>query len=380
MRIDLVITELFVGGAERCLTELAIGLQQSGDEVRVFSLGRLPTGQQASLVDRLRGEGIEVVAGESDRAIELPKCYRRLKTWLARRPADVCQTFLYHANVLGTGAARAAGVPHCVGGLRVAETRWLRCRIEMAAARRMDRLVCVSEQVREFAHCQLRCPPSQTAVISNGVDTTRFANASPVQWHDFGWPNDAVVSLFVGRLHPQKGLELLQRQIDRIAPANSKYRLLIVGSGPLQSPLQRWCERIGAQRVQLLPWQPDVAPLMRAARVLVLPSYYEGMPNVVMEAMAASRPVVCSRVEGTAELFAHQQGSADGRTQQTFTPGSEAEMALRLETFLADKTLAGQVGAENQVHVRQHFSIPAMVDAYRSLYRDLWFRDRSQRD
>ena len=371
MRIDLVITELFVGGAERCLTELAIGLQHRGDEVRVFSLGRLPTERQRLLIDRLSDAGIEVVSGDADRAIDLPKCYWRLKSWLAQRPADVCQTFLYHGNVLGTLAARAAGVHHCVGGLRVAETRWLRCRIETAAARRMDRLVCVSDQVREFAHRQLRCPSTQTLIITNGVDTSRFADSRPVSWRQVGWPDDAAVSLFVGRLHPQKGIELLQRQVDRIAPRDSNNRLLILGSGPLQRSLQRWCESIGPERVQLLPWEPDVAPLMRAARVLVLPSHYEGMPNVVLEAMAASRPVVCSRVEGAAELFDTQPSGGDGRGQQTFTPGNDAEMALRLHEFLADPALADAVGQANQDHVRRHFSIPAMVDAYRSLYQGL---------
>ncbi len=150
-------------------------------------------------------------------------------------------------------------------------------------------VICVSEAVREFAANRLGCDKSKSVVIGNGVDWPRFASAPAVNWSTIGWPEDSLVSLFVGRLHRQKGIELLQGQIDQIAPSGSNQRLLLVGDGPLRSELQSWVDRIGRQRVQLLPWHADVAPLMRACRVLLLPSHYEGMPNVVLETMAAAQ-------------------------------------------------------------------------------------------
>lgn len=370
MRVHFVITELFVGGAERCLTELAIGLAESGDEVAVFSIGSLPSGQQRMLVDRLQDAGIAIESAAADSVLQSARAYRQLKEWFRSSKAmpDICQTFMFHANVLGTAAARSVGIEACVGGLRVAEARPVRCQIERLAVKRMQSLACVSQEVQRFAHDRLACTRDKSIVIPNGVDVTRFATASPTSWSKIGWPADAIVSLFVGRLHPQKGIELLQQQVDQLAAVGTDRRLLLVGDGPLRPELEAWVSRIGEDRVRLLPWQSDVASLMRACRLLILPSHYEGMPNVVMEAMAAARPVVCSQAEGSQELLAHQ------REDQCFPLGdSEAMKDLALR-FLSDEELADDVGNRNQSRVRNDFSIAAMVDAYRSHYRALCMR------
>ncbi len=365
LRIDFVITELFVGGAERCLTELAIGMSEAGDRVRVFSMGSLPLGEQRMLVDRMRRHGISVETANADSWRQTHRAFRHLRAWFAESIPDVTQTFLFHANVIGTWAARAAGVPVCVGGMRVAESKRLRCWVERQAVRRMDRVICVSQGVRRFVSDQLHCPDEKLAVIPNGLDVERFEKAVPVRWQDLGWPSDSVVTLFVGRLHPQKGIEQIQQQIDCIAPLGSHRRLLLVGDGPLREPLTQWVRRLGADRVQMLGWQADVAPLIKACRVLVLPSHYEGMPNVALEAMAAGRPVVCSRIQGADELFSHRFD------EQTFAPGDLQAMKNLIESFLLDEARSDQLGRENQQRVAREFSIAGMVDAYRRLYREL---------
>lgn len=363
MRVDFVITELFVGGAERCLTELAIGLAQRGEKVRVFSLASLPTGTQSILVDRLREADIPVESGNSNNITQTLPAYLRLKRWLKQSPPDVCQTFMYHANVLGTLAAKSTGVKVRAGGLRVAEPRPVRCRIEKFAVKRMTSLVCVSNEVKKFAQEHLACECTKSLVIPNSVDVQRFANAKSFNWQILGWPKDAAVSVFVGRMHPQKGIELLQKQVDALAPPDSKRKLLLVGEGPLRSELQAWANGIGEDRVQLVPWQKDVAPIINGSRLLILPSHYEGMPNVVLEAMAAGKPVVCSRVEGSQELLSH------AIELQSFTPGDDVAMKKLAETFLSDEPLSHEVGAKNLARAESDFSITAMVDAYRDHYQ-----------
>lgn len=368
MRINFVITELYVGGAERCLTELALGLAEAGDQVSVFSIGAFPTGKQRLLVDRLQNAGIEIESADADSLLRAITAYKKLKTWFVRTRPDLCQTFMYHANVLGTLAAQASEVPICVGGLRVAEARPTRCRIERMAIQRMQSLVCVSEEVRQFAIERLSAFSDDTVVVPNSVDVTRFSTCQPVNWASIGWPDDVVVSLFVGRLHPQKGIDLLQRQIDAIAPQGSNRRLLLVGEGPLQNEIAKWARDVGEDRVKWLPWQENVAPLMRACRLLVLPSRYEGMPNVVMEAMAAGRPIVCSRVEGCRQLL------GDRLEQQSFPSGDDGAMKNLVEQFLSDEMYASEIGQDNQSRVRNEFSLATMIDAYRSHYRSLLTR------
>src|SRR5690606_2045721 len=100
MRVDLVITELYVGGAERCLSELAVGLQRGGDRVRVASIAPLPVGEQAQLVRRLEAAGIEVYSADCAHSWQAARAFVALRRWFAQDRPDVVQTMLFHANVI----------------------------------------------------------------------------------------------------------------------------------------------------------------------------------------------------------------------------------------------------------------------------------------
>jgi glycosyltransferase involved in cell wall biosynthesis len=370
MRIDFVITELFVGGAEKCLTDLVIGLAKRGDQVRVFSIGRLPSGPQTALVKRLQDANISIESGHSDSIWDLPQAVRRLRNWLHQSPAEIVQSFLFHANVITALAIHSKTKAKFIGGLRVAEPNRLRNLVERRAVACMDHLVCVSEATGRFASGALKCPIDKWSVIANSIDVGRWQGGSSYDWSHLNWSSNSIVTLFVGRLHPQKNIECLQRNIDTIAPVHSDRRLLIIGDGPLGPSLRSWADEIGHDRVQCLPWQADVGTFMRASRVLVLPSHYEGMPNVVMEAMASGLPVVTSRVEGSEELL------GDSRTVQSFDVGDEASMVRLISHFADNPQFAGEIGGENQSRMRDQFSIETMVERYRDLYQ----RRLSRRD
>ena len=372
MRIDLVITELFVGGAEKCLTELALFMHSMGHEVRVFSLASLPNGEQRQLVERLEKEGIQVESADCDSVWQAWKAYRFLKKRFQEGRPDLVQTFLHHANILGIHAARAANVTKCLAAIRVAQHGQRRNYIERLALKRVDHLFCVSRAVEQFAHQVLHCNPSKTTVIPNGVDLERFTNVSSRNWSDLGWSTDAKVILFLGRLDPQKGLELLQEQVDRVAPADSDQKLLIIGDGPLREAVQAWTEQIGAERVKLLPWQSDVASWIASCELLVLPSRFEGMPNVILEAMASGKPVVCSLVEGAEELL-------DETTKwQGFSPGHGSQMADRIQNLMEQPEIGRKIGEQNRERVASGFSLPLLMERYEKFYRCI-LGDESQK-
>lgn len=374
MRIDFLITELNVGGAEKALTELAIGMQQREHEVRVISIGSQPPQGRRRLADRLADQGIEVAFGGFDHFRGLWSATRWLTEHLRSDPPEICQTFLYHANCLGALAAKRAGVETVVGGLRVAQRNRVRLLIEKRAVRRMCHVTCVSDQVRTFALKHLSADPHKYSVIPNGVDVATYRDAVAVDWSQIGWPSDSRVALFVGRLHPQKGIELIQQAFDRLFPRGSGRRLVLVGDGPLRESLCVWAESVGSDRVQILPWQNQIEQYIKAARLLVLPSHYEGMPNVVLEAMAAGRPVVCSRVEGSRELLGNETaagGASQRSDRQGFSPGDANEMAQRIEAFFADDSLGESIGIANQRHVETEFSNRKMIERYQSLYQSL---------
>ncbi len=209
MRIDFLITELFVGGAEKCLTELAVAMAAGGDQVRVFSIGSLPDGERGRLVERLREAEIPVESLEAESVWAYRSAFRSLREHFWADPPEVVQTFLHHANVLGMHAATAAGIPVRVAGVRVAQPRPIRTQIERIALRRADSVVCVSRAVERFATSRLGCRQGSTIVIPNGIDVARFASAVPMPWSQLGWPSDSQVCLFLGRLDHQKGIELV---------------------------------------------------------------------------------------------------------------------------------------------------------------------------
>ncbi len=365
MRIDLVITELYVGGAERCLTELAIGLQRAGDHVRVASIAPLPTGEQGQLVRRLTAAGIEVHSADCARPWQAVRAFRWLRRWFADNRPDVVQTMLFHANVLGTWAARSAGVATCVGGIRVAEPNGPRIWLERQAIRKLDAVICVSESVAQFARAAFGAALPTSAVIGNAIDLSIVDNTLPADWTTFGWPADAEVLLYVGRLHPQKGVDLLATVLPPLLTEHPAMRCLIVGDGPLRDILQRTADRFGPERMRLAGWRGDALSLIKASRLVVLPSRYEGMPNVVLETMACGKPVAVTQVEGVTELL--------GDLAEAQTCPSEDAQALqalldRLWCFRQESQLLGR---QNRQRAVSKFDLRGMTEHYREIYHDL---------
>lgn len=381
MRIDLLTTELRTGGAERCLTELALGLQAAGDQVRVFSLAPLPRtgttdrpslqerlsdeGNRDELLRRLLAAGIEVTSGGAESVWSLRRTYAAARRWLEAGKPEVLQTFLYHGNLLGTLAGAAAGVPVRVGGVRVAQPRPWRWWSERWAVRRMHAVVCVSRSVEEFAKQRLR-PPRGTRLLTipNGVRVETLAGASPRDWTRDGVRAASRVLLFVGRLHPQKGVDLLLRSAPELLERHPDAALVIVGSGPLEAAVERAVAALPAGRAVHLPWQSDVASLYAGAELVVVPSRFEGMPNVVLEAMAAARPVVAAEVEGVAELLGEETA------RQSYPPGDASAMVERIGHLLEQADLR-ELGEANQRRAAESFSLATMVERYRTLYQEL---------
>lgn len=369
MQIDFVITDLRPGGAERCLCELAIGLKKRHHRVRVFSLQSLPRDEKNLLVSRLEDSLVHIATADANRVWNLPRAINSLREFWHQHDADVVQTFLHHANVLGSVMARRHTIGKVVGGVRVAQPNQLRSRIERLATARMDAVVCVSDAVADFAMTNLGATQSQVRVIGNGVNVRRFENSGEFDWQTLQWPRDAIVILFAGRMDPQKNLDAVFEAGSRWLDADPRRRLLFVGDGSESSRVETFCDSIKDQRAKHLGWTADIASIMGSSRVLVMPSHYEGMANVALEAMAAARPVVCSAVEGSLELFSAADVSR--RQRQSYPPGDQAAFERLVDKFCSDSDLADQIGQDNHRHVTQHHLIANMVDQYEMLYREL---------
>jgi glycosyltransferase involved in cell wall biosynthesis len=366
IRIALCITDLEVGGAERCLAELAARLDQSRFEPVVYSLGPAPAESHQLCTTRIERAGIPIVYLGARSAWAFWPTLTTLQRLLAGQRPQLVQTFLFHANVLGRLAARLAGVRRVVCGLRVAEhgSRW-HLWIDRATQRGVDRYVCVSQGVARFAQTEGRLPGTRLVVIPNGIDASQYPGV-PANLAELGIEGARGVVTYVGRLARQKDVLWLLKTAPQFLAASPGIHLLIVGRGPQEEELRRFAGQLGiGSRVHFAGFRPDVPALLAASRLLVLPSRWEGMPNVVLEAMASRLPVVATDVEGVRELLGP---AADA---QVVRHGDSAALTAKTLRLLHDRDLAAELGQANRLRAEETFAIDHMVTAYQELWSTL---------
>jgi glycosyltransferase involved in cell wall biosynthesis len=366
LHVAFCITELEVGGAERCLVELATRLDPSRFVTSVACLGPRPRGDRAALAETLEAAGVPARYFNAHGIASAVRVLRQLRRhWQGSRP-DVVQTFLFHANAIGAIAARRAGVPRIITGLRVAEPnrRWRRP-IERIAGRVADRHVAVSEGVARFACEKIGLLAEKIVVIPNGVVVPK----EPIEAADLsrlGVPVGRRAIAFVGRIDEQKGIEWLIEQLPEIIGRLPQHDLLVVGTGPLAERLRRRAARLGVgDRVHFCGWRNDVPAILAACDLLVFPSHWEGMPNVVLEAMAAARPVVGFDVEGIVD------GLGDDASRQIAPRRDRAGFVERLVEIASNAELQGNFGRLNRNRADAELSVLKMVARYEEQYIEL---------
>ncbi len=373
MRVDLIITELDTGGAERCCAALAKYLHRKGDRVRLIALGPAPPIDRNELVEMLAEYPIEICFLGASTAWRLPSTLGKLRQLVRADPPDVVQSFLWHANVLAAAVYPSFRVP-VVGGNRVSEPRRSRYWIGRWAGSRMRRIVCVSRSVAQWTIRTERVPESKLVVIPNGVEL-RQRDVQPLRGSaialapqhvqmrtDAGVPVDVPVLLFVGRLEPQKGIDILRARWNELLKRCEQHHLVIIGNGSLREHLLRW--RMAspyATRIHWLGYRRDVRDWMQMSDLLLLPTRYEGMANVVLEGMAEGLAIATTNVDGTDEILgkelsmqAVERDDWDGWTELVVSMASDPIRSLA-------------IGLRNWERVSQHFQLEMQLAAYRRL-------------
>jgi glycosyltransferase involved in cell wall biosynthesis len=357
--LALVITELDFGGAE--LVNLAMGLSRERFSPAVYSLQSRP--KNDLLVRRLEEAGIPVHFLDVHSHWQFFSAVSRLAELFRQQQPQVVQSFLFHANVVATMAARKANVPRVVTGIRVADPSAWRQRVERWLMPQMDKIVCVSQSVADYSAGKCGFPAEKLVVIPNGVHLSRFENVQPADLTQLGIPAGRRAILYVGRLDRQKGLDwLLGEVIPLVFQDLPQHDLLLVGDGPQLEVLQTLAEKEGLQgRVHFGGWRGDVPQIMAASDLLVLASRWEGMPNVVLEALAAGKPVVATQAEGVLELL------GEGAARQSCPAGDATGFAERIVRVANDPSLAAELGTRNQRRAAE-FSLQGMISRYEALY------------
>jgi glycosyltransferase involved in cell wall biosynthesis len=171
-------------------------------------------------------------------------------------------------------------------------------------------------------------------------------------------------------LREEKGIQHLLAAMSRLVARRSGVALVVLGSGPFEAPLRAMTEELGlADVVTFMGHRSDVADLLPAADVFCHPTLLDVLPTVIIEAMAASLPVVASRTGGIPELV------DNGVSGLLVEPGAPAPLAAALERVLSDPALAERFGVAGRRRVHQSFERTMQVDRLETLYRSVTGRD-----
>ncbi len=364
MRIALVITELDPGGAEQCLVHLACFLHARGHQVKVLALGTPPRENRGKLVQRLDEAGVEWICGNATSVWHALRSVQWLRRELASFSPDIVQSMLFHANVTTSAAARNRGY-RLFGGVRVRQPQRIRWWLQRWASRHLERLICVSQDVARHCREIEGIAADKLVVIPNGIELASPEPDKQLHWGQLQIPDDARVLLFVGRLDDQKGVEPLVAGADAFLGNLPDHHLVLMGDGPLAGRLAAIRNNLPCRaRVHLVPWRPDAMDWMRQCEVLVLPARYEGMPNVILEAMSVAKPVVSFAIDGVRELL----GSEEAAQTQIVPPRDFPAFARAIETLATDAQLRDACAQHNRLRIEQAFQLRQQLARYEELY------------
>jgi glycosyltransferase involved in cell wall biosynthesis len=170
----------------------------------------------------------------------------------------------------------------------------------------------------------------------------------------------------VSRLHRQKGIIHLLRAAPDILRRRPEARIVIVGGGPLERDMRRFAASAGLDRhVLILGERPDARDLLSLFDVFVLPSLWEGLPLVLIEAASLGKPIVASAIDGVREVL------RDGETGLLVPPAKPAELAAAVVRLLEDRDLAARLGAAARLEISPRFTLERMVGETQNLYLEL---------
>jgi glycosyltransferase involved in cell wall biosynthesis len=240
-------------------------------------------------------------------------------------------------------------------------------RIDRFCLPRYERVICVSKDLQE--EC-LKLPVSaeRCLLIENGIDLAEYSRTHTLveARQSLGIPAGRLVVGAVGRLSAEKGFDLLIRAVDRLARAGLDLDLLIAGEGDEEPRLRALASELGCgERVRLLGFQANVKELYQAFDVFVLSSLREGLPNVLLEAMALEVPVLATRIAGVPRLI---DDESNGLLIQ---PGSVDELTRALERLLRDGELRRRLAHVGRETIAARHSFAARMHRIQVLYHEL---------
>jgi glycosyltransferase involved in cell wall biosynthesis len=355
-----------MGGSEQHLLTLLPALRAAGVDARMV----VPAAGEASrFIEPLRARGVPttvVAAGPDLNPVLVAALAREIRAF---KP-DLVHTHLIHADLHGQVAAGVTGARR-VSSVHSTPAFYRRMQYRTAArlAGRFTRVtIAISEHVRRFLEALQLTPAERIEVVPYGIDASGWALSEDERGRARAAlelkPGDIAVGM-AARLIPGKGHAFLLDAYAAAVRRSPNLRLLVAGDGPLREQLELEAARAGTGTVRFTGYVSDMRAFMSACDVLAFPTepaLGEGFGLAALEAMAAARPVVATRVGSLPEVV------DDGKTGLLVRPGAIDELAGALLDIAQDQRLRSELGARAQQRARSVFSLEAMVTRTLAVY------------
>ncbi len=362
-----VVECLDVGGTETQMVQVAQRLDPRTYHVKVASLRA-----GGPLTAPLQAAGIQI--------LEFPKCVTfvsfqavyqllRLAWYIRREKIDVVHAHHLGANLMAVPAAWLAGAPVILSSLRnLAHLPWytpFRRRVIRLIYRLSTGVIANSEAVKQLLVTEFRVPPGRVHVLYNGVDYRRFSQSRGDRQKlrpDLGPEAKLIVN--VANMHMGiKGHADLIEAARTVCASVPQAKFVLVGDGEERPRLQEQVRKAGLDAVFLfLGQRKDIPEVLSCCDLFVLASHAEGLPNALLEAMAAGLPVVATRVGGVPEII------ENGISGLLVPPGNHAALAEAILCALQDSRLTASLARAGQERVRKQFSLNRLLEDLNHLY------------
>jgi glycosyltransferase involved in cell wall biosynthesis len=356
LKVVYVTEDMPVGGQEKVIATLSCGLDPERFAIEVWCLVR-----GGALADQLRQAGISVrILGLA--SYHHPVNIVRMAAHLRRAGADIIHTHGSYAWTFGRLAAILAGKVTVVAHVHTNHTyeRRRHVWIERVLSCGTQKIVCVSQAVRDHLVARTGIPAAKTCVIHNGVPPC--APPSSPRQTSVGPADCLIVS--IGSLVENKGHRYLIDAFQQAISICSALRLLIIGDGPLRAELEHRIAKAGLSgRVELTGCVANVHPILDRADMVVLPTIHrEGLGLVLMEAQQHALPVIATWIGGIPEVV------QNGQSGLLVPPGDHAALGNAIVKLAGDPSLRVKLGAAGRATYEARFRAERMVAQVESLY------------
>lgn len=372
VRVLQIYYEPIPAGQTTHVLSLARGLDRRQYCVTVV----LPANLQRSIA-AFRQSDVEVVPLPLRKVAWPPRAVFGLARLIRRRDVDIVHVHSQEAGLLGRVVARMAGargVIYTPQTIDIRRVRWHRLYvlIERILAHATDAIVSVNEPDRRRL-IRWGIPPHKIVTIPNGIDLSAEVPSiveGPIHVEGprraLGLDQDRPLVMQVARLSAQKDPLAFVEGAALVVRQRPDAQFALVGEGPLRGAVAARIQELGlVGQVHLSGWRDEASKLMAAADVVTLTSRWEGAPYTLLEAMAWSRPVVATAVNGCPEIV------VDGGTGFLVPPGDTTTWAGRIIDLLEDPAMAAAMGRAGRRRVEERFSLRAIVARIESLYQQV---------